>query len=51
MKKAYGDHYESGEKLINLVDRLWQNEEDLTASYKRAKEDCAQFLKDIKITK
>lgn len=52
MSKAYGEgNYKQGTDLITWVNNLWQNEETLKATYQKAKEDCTQFLKEIKIMK
>jgi CRISPR-associated protein Csc2 len=54
MKKAYGENnYRDAKAIIELVTDLWKEEskENLTEIYKKAKAECEQFLKDIKICK
>lgn len=51
MQTAYNGNYRSGESLIDLVKKLWENEEDLKVIYQQAQKDCTQFLQGIKIIK
>ncbi len=51
MVDAYGDNYKRGKYLTEFINELWKDETALQANYKKAKQDCVQFLKDIKITK
>ncbi|UII25132.1 type I-D CRISPR-associated protein Cas7/Csc2 [Fulvivirga maritima] len=52
MTKAYGEQgYVKGEKLVSLVNELWQDKEGMNALYAKAHADCEQYLKDIHIVK
>ena len=52
MSSAYGkENYKEGEGLIKLIDELWKDEMKLKSIYKKAQEDCQQFLKDIGVIK
>lgn len=52
MAAAYGKkQYVKGTLLTDFVEHLWEDEKGLEAVYQKAKADCTQFLKDIKITK
>ena len=52
MSLVYGeDNYKGGEGLIKLIDELWKDEKKLKSIYKKAQEDCQQFLKDIGVIK
>ncbi|MCG8390283.1 MAG: type I-D CRISPR-associated protein Cas7/Csc2 [Cytophagales bacterium] len=52
MTAAYGEaQYINGVSITELMADLWADENTLSPIYQKAKEDCEQFLKDIKITK
>lgn len=52
MKAAYGEaNYKDGKELTDFVNHLWNEGKALEANYRKAQQDCKQFLKDIKITK
>lgn len=52
MIEKYGENnYRTGSKLVEKINALWQNPKELQLIYQKAQTDCAQFLKDIKITK
>lgn len=52
MIQAYGEgNFKEGKLLEKLVNTLWQNSKELDACYQKAKKDCTQFLKSIKVIK
>jgi CRISPR-associated protein Csc2 len=51
MKSAYGENYQPGEELTEMIDKLWKDEKELKEVYQKAHKDSKKFLKDIKITK
>jgi CRISPR-associated protein Csc2 len=54
MKTAYGeDNYKDADVIVKLINELWKeaNQKQLEDIYKKAKGECEQFLKNIKIWK
>ena len=54
MKIAYGDNnYKDADEVIQYINGLWGNEDkkELADLYKKAKDGCEKFLKDIKVCK
>lgn len=52
MKTAYGENnYKDSQNVISLITDLWKKDDkkDLQNKYTKAKNDCTQFLKDIKV--
>ncbi len=54
MEATYGnDNYKKSDEVITLINKLWNDDDKviLDGYYKKAKSDCIQFLKDIKVCK
>jgi CRISPR-associated protein Csc2 len=53
MKAAYGENYKEPKQIVTLINELWKKEDkkELQEIYTKAKNDCTQFLKDIKVCK
>jgi len=54
MKIAYGDsNYKNSSAVVSLINKLWEKEDkkELQEIYTKAKDECAKFLKEIKVCK
>jgi len=54
MGTAYcNENYKESEAIVALINKLWsvEDKKDLKALYKKSKEECEKFLKDIKVCK
>lgn len=53
METAYeNENYKQSDDVVSLINTLWKGDKTiLDGYYKKAKKDCAQFLKDIKVCK
>jgi CRISPR-associated protein Csc2 len=52
MTTAYGkDNYKTADDIVASINELWENNDkkDLQTLYDKAKKDCVEFLKDVKI--